>query len=50
MELISHIYTQNSPLFSTHKINSHGKSDTVYTLEILIQTLEEAAYYLTNDN
>jgi hypothetical protein len=50
MELINRIFTQDSPHFSGHNINLGDQIDTIYTLENIVQTLEEAAYYLVTDN
>ncbi|MFM2060953.1 MAG: hypothetical protein RLZZ507_623 [Cyanobacteriota bacterium] len=43
MQLINSIFTQNStPAFTSTSLTS-TQSDNIYTLENLIQTLEEAA-------
>ncbi|MBD2296760.1 serine dehydratase [Anabaena sphaerica FACHB-251] len=46
MQLINRIFAQNSPQFSAFVSETSTLSESIYTLEDLIQTLEEAANYL----
>jgi hypothetical protein len=46
MQLINRIFAQNSTSVSTPASQTSTQSNNIYTLEDLIQTLEEAANYL----
>jgi hypothetical protein len=49
MELITQDFTQNSTQVSTDVYNHEQENFSIYTLENLIQTLEEVANYLTDE-
>ncbi|MBD2420009.1 serine dehydratase [Anabaena cylindrica FACHB-243] len=46
MQLINRIFTQHSTQASTPANQTSFQSNNIYTLEDLVQTLEEAANYL----
>ncbi|TAF11230.1 MAG: serine dehydratase [Nostocales cyanobacterium] len=49
MQLLTQDFTQNSTRIYTEVYNHEEDNSSIYTLENLIQTLEEVANYLTDE-